>query len=249
MQRALQAPPSKTALGCAWFLHSVVPIPAWLRKRGYGFGAEAVQTWGSANIELVAKRNLVPLPPRVSRDCPTLCAPLTPSAALHCLELGLLGKGNKTLIISKHLESTVIGLGNLRQSLGCSSQCIKQLQLWPLSLPPVSSKDVQSPKTPASSPRLPEPCQADSAGCCLLYLHLSVNVLIILALAVFGGRERGRRHVWDPVRWQEEKTTEIEDWRGNGDKLSFRNFPKAGVVSYSEHRVLSDACLRRWPEE
>lgn len=64
-----------------------------------------------------------------------------------------------------------------------------------------------------------------------------MNVLIILAPAVFGGRERGRRHVWDPARWKEEQTTEIEDWRGNGDKLSFRNFPKAGVVTYSEHRA------------
>lgn len=69
-----------------------------------------------------------------------------------------------------------------------------------------------------------ESCQADFAASCLLYLYLTVNVLIILALAVFGGRERGRRRVWDPARWQEEKTTEIEDWRGDGDELAFRNF-------------------------
>lgn len=47
----------------------MVLIPALLRKRGWGFGAEAVQGCGPANIELVAKRSLVSLPLRVCHDC------------------------------------------------------------------------------------------------------------------------------------------------------------------------------------
>lgn len=44
------------------------------------------------------------LHPEVSFVTVPLCPPLTPSAALPCLQLGPLGRGDKTAVTSKHMK-------------------------------------------------------------------------------------------------------------------------------------------------
>lgn len=59
--------------------------------------------------------------------CP-LRPPLTPSAALHCLELGLLGKGNQ-YPPSQSIWNPLSSGWETSRGLGCRTPRIKQLQL------------------------------------------------------------------------------------------------------------------------
>lgn len=68
--------------------------------------------------------------------------------------------------------------------------------------------------------------------------------LIVLAPAIFGGRERGRRCVWDPEELARGKGHRDRGLEALGTNfLSFRNFPEAAVVTrvtWNELSVLSD---------
>lgn len=92
------------------------------------------------------------------------------------------------------------------------------------SLPPASSLDVHWPKAPAIS-HLPEVARL-TAGCCLPSSHL-----IGLAPAVFGGRERGRRHAWDPGELA--KGPQRYGPSMGTDFLPSTTFPDAAVVNWS----------------
>lgn len=69
-----------------------------------------------------------------------LCPPLTPLAALHCLELGLLGKGNQ-YPSSQSIWNPLSSGWETSRGLGCRTLGIKQLQLT--SLRPASSQNAQ----------------------------------------------------------------------------------------------------------
>lgn len=168
---------------------------------GLGLGAAAVQTCGLRNF-----KSAVALSPGVSsvlsHSLPT-SDPVTCST--HCLMASWKQKRHPWEKETKHPSSQSIWnplssrLGNFRGSLGCSVPRDKAAAaLTSLSMTCILLGCAKSKNSGSFPARL-------TTDWFLSYLHLSVNLLVILAPAVCGGRKGSRRCAWNPASWQEEK--------------------------------------------